>query len=153
MKYRLGKNLGENSLKDYLKRQLFVLSKIADHLELSGNGFEDYLAGRVKRPRREVLEKLAEYTGMSFGIDKDGPYFEPVEESIEIAESTITDSDSAAALTDEEKKVLILMEHFSIEELQTLLELATLVGEEERKTAMKLIKMLTRKGKINNMKD
>jgi len=151
MKYRLGENWRESSLKVYLKKNLFILTKVAEYLGLSNNGFDDYLMGRVKRPRREVLEKLAEHTGMIFGIDKEGPYFEPAEtEAGDISEVEIP---AAPELSEEERKALALMEHFSKEELQTLLELATLIGEEERKTAMKLLKMITQKGKINNMKE
>ena len=76
MRYRLGKNLGETGIKFYLKKNLFKISALAEKLELSNTGFHSYLNNEVDRPRREILEKMAEITGLQFGIDEEGVYFD-----------------------------------------------------------------------------
>lgn len=86
MRYRLGKDLGESGLKFYLKKNLFRLSALAEKLELSNTGFHSYLNNEVERPRRELLEKLAQITSLQFGIDSEGVYFDDEPSDVLVAE-------------------------------------------------------------------
>lgn len=85
MKYRFKKD-GDDSFRSFLKKNLFVISKLAQDIGLTGPGFHYMLSGNVDRPRREHMEKLAELTETSYGIDDDGIYFQAFPE---IAESDI----------------------------------------------------------------
>lgn len=76
MKYRLGKNLAKNGFREYLNRHLFVLSELSRKLGISNNALYDYLDGKIKKPRREILEKIAEITNTNYSIDDTGIYFE-----------------------------------------------------------------------------
>ncbi|MCB0259767.1 MAG: hypothetical protein KDE62_08615 [Calditrichaeota bacterium] len=76
MKYRLGKNLGKNGFRGYLSDHLFILSRIAEDIGISNNALYSYLDGDIRKPRREILEKMADITGLQFGIDEEGVYFD-----------------------------------------------------------------------------
>ena len=104
MRYRLGKNLGENSLRSYLSKHLFILSKIAEEVGISNNALYSYLDGEIRKPRREILENLASITDLQFGIDDGGVYFEEKPE-VEVITEELPIDDELQEVLDEISKI------------------------------------------------
>lgn len=98
MRYRLGKNLGENSLRSYLSKHLFILSKIAEEVGISNNALYSYLDGEIRKPRREILENIASITDLQFGIDEEGVYFEEKPDADVITEDLPVDDEMQEVL-------------------------------------------------------
>ena len=98
MRYRLGKNLGENSLRSYLSKHLFILSKIAEEVGISNNALYSYLDGEIRKPRREILENIASITDLHFGIDEEGVYFEEKPDADVITEDLPVDDEMQEVL-------------------------------------------------------
>lgn len=104
MRYRLGKNLGENGLRSYLSKHLFILSKIAEEVGISNNALYSYLDGEIRKPRREILENIAGITDLQFGIDEGGVYFEEKPDAEFITEEFPVD-DELQEVLDEISKI------------------------------------------------
>ena len=86
MRYRLGKNLGEKGLRSYLKKHLFIISNLAEKVNLSSPALHSYLNNEIDRPRRDVLEKLSSIIDLQFGIDEEGVYFDDEPSDVLVAQ-------------------------------------------------------------------
>lgn len=98
MRYRLGKNLGEKGLRSYLKKHLFIISNLAEKVNLSSPALHSYLNNEIDRPRRDVLEKLSSIIDLQFGIDEEGVYFEEKPDADVITEDLPVDDEMQEVL-------------------------------------------------------
>ena len=68
MRYRLGDGVTPH-LRDYIRSRNFVVSQVADDIELSPQAIHDMLSGKTQRPKRTNLEKLANSLQAKLGFD------------------------------------------------------------------------------------
>lgn len=90
MKLRLVKE-GDLSLKEYLRKR-YILSHIAEEINIANQNLHPLLNGDRMRPDREKLEAIAKIAGLELGFDEEGWFFE-TDESIEKAETATVDKD------------------------------------------------------------
>jgi len=160
MKYRLGKKSkrdGEGELKEFLKKRLFVISHIADKLDITNQGLHKILDGKSKKPNRQTLEHLAELTGTRLGFDEDGLYFEPIikngmdidenEKPLKVSEQiTEYKNPNRREKLDKniESEILSTLSKLTDEELKEYLKLVFYMDQESKELIVSLIRKLSK---------
>ncbi|MCB0266056.1 MAG: hypothetical protein KDH98_23135 [Calditrichaeota bacterium] len=74
MKLRLVKE-GDLSLKEYLRKR-YILSHIAEEINIANQNLHPLLNGERVRPDREKLSAIAKIAGLELGFDEQGWFFE-----------------------------------------------------------------------------
>ena len=77
MKLRLVKE-GDLSLKEYLRKR-YILSHIAEEINIANQNLHPLLNGERMRPDREKLAAIAKIAGLELGFDEQGWFFETSE--------------------------------------------------------------------------
>jgi len=160
MKYRLGKRSkreGEGELKEFLKKRLFIISHIADKLNITNQGLHKILDGKSKKPNRQTLERLAELTGTRLGFDEHGLYFHPIinneiavdenEKPLKVSEQiTEYKNPNRGEKLDEkiESEILSTLSELTDEEIKEYLKLVFYMDQESKELIVSLIRKLSK---------